>query len=68
MIKFFFFLIFKLFRIIPKKKFLNFFDKFGGWGRPPSILLIVRHWMQVVIEGDAKVYVDSLNVKGVPVD
>ena len=34
MIKFFF-LNFKLFRIIPKKKFLNFFDKFGGLGKAP---------------------------------
>ena len=38
--------IFKLFRIIPKKKiFTNFFQNFGGGGRPLPVLVTVHHYM-----------------------
>ena len=47
---------FKNFQIIydnSKKKFINFFQKFGGWPRPPSVLVMVRHWVwaHVVVAG-----------------
>ena len=35
----------KLFRIIPKKKNLQFFSKILGGPRPPLVLLIIRHCM-----------------------